>query len=160
MTADNGFDAQELKFLALQATRRGQSDQALLYLKRAISHAPQDGELHYLLAAEHAQLGLYDRAAAEMAHALVLAPGMHTARLQLGLLYLTQARLDDSSETLAPLAALPKDNCYRLFSLGLLHLVNDRFSECRDALTQGMLHNDQNDALNGDMQKILDALPS
>lgn len=160
MNSDTELDAQELKFLAIQASRSGQADQAIIYLKQAIRHAPQDGELHYLLAAEHAQLGIYDRAAEEMEHALALAPDMHTARLQLGLLYLTQANVEASTRTLEPLSALEKDNCFRLFSSGLLHLMHDRFPACRAALTQGIMRNVQNDALNADMQKILDALPS
>jgi len=159
MNPDTELDPQELKFLAIQASRGNQSDQALLYLKQAIRQAPQDGELHYLLAAEHAQLGMYDRAADEMEHALTLAPGMHTARLQLGLLYLTEANVEASTRTLEPLSLLEEDNCFRLFSAGLLHLMHDRFPECRAALTRGIARNVQNDALNGDMQKILDALP-
>ena len=160
MNPDTGLDPQELKFLAIQASRGEQPEQALLYLKRAIRTAPNDGELYYLLAAEHAQLGMYDRAAEEMEHALVLAPDMHTARLQLGLLYLTQANVEASARTLEPLAALEADNCFRLFSTGLMHLMNDRFPACRAALTQGIERNRQNDALNVDMQKILDALPA
>jgi tetratricopeptide (TPR) repeat protein len=159
MNPDTDLDPQELKYLAIQASRGNQSDQALIYLKHAIQRAPQDGELHYLLAAEHAQLGMYDRAAEEMERALALAPGLHTARLQLGLLYLTQAQVEASTRTLEPLTALADDNCFRHFSLGLLHLMQDRFAACRAALTQGIALNVQNDALNGDMQKILDALP-
>jgi tetratricopeptide (TPR) repeat protein len=159
MNSNTALDPEELKFLAIQASRGKQADQALLFLKQAISAKPQDGELYYLLAAEHAQLGMYDRAADEMEHALVLAPGMHTARLQLGLLYLTQANVEASTRTLEPLSTLEENNCFRLFSDGLTHLMHDRFPACRDALTRGIACNTQNDALNGDMQKILDALP-
>ena len=159
MKSDIDLDPEELKFLAIQAGRGNQPDQALHYLKQAIRHAPQDGELHYLLGAEHAQLGMYDRAAEEMERALALAPDMHTARLQLGLLYLTQADVDASGRTLELLCALKEDNCHRHFALGLLHLMHDRFTECRAALMHGIAGNRQNDALNLDMQKILDALP-
>ena len=159
MNPNTALDPEELKFLAIQASRSKQADQALLFLKQAISAKPQDGELYYLLAAEHAQLGMYDRATDEMEHALLLSPGMHTARLQLGLLYLTLANVEATSRTLEPLSTLEADNCYRLFSDGLLHLMHDRFPACRDALTRGIARNTQNDALNGDMQKILDALP-
>ena len=160
MNPNTALDPEELKFLAIQASRGKQADQALLFLKQAISAKPQDGELYYLLAAEHAQLGMYNRAADEMEHALLLAPGMHTARLQLGLLYLTQANVEASARTLEPLLTLEEDNCFRLFSDGLMHLMHDRFPACHDALTRGIARNVQNDALNGDMQKILDALPS
>ena len=159
MNANADLDPQELKFLAIQASRDNHADQALSYLKQAIRHAPTDGELHYLLAAEHAQLGMYDRAAEGMERALTLAPGMHTARLQLGLLYLTQANAEASTRILAPLAEQEGRNHFGLFALGLLHLMHDRFPACRAALMEGIALNDQNAALNGDMQKILDALP-
>jgi tetratricopeptide (TPR) repeat protein len=159
MNSNTDLDPQELKFLAIQASRDNHADQALIYLKQAIRHAPADGELHYLLAAEHAQLGIYDRAAEGMERALALTPGLHTARLQLGLLYLTQANVEASTRTLAPLAERKDGNYFGLFALGLLHLMHDRFPACRAALTQGIALNEENDALNGDMKKILDALP-
>lgn len=159
MSAETDLDPQELKYLALQSSRAQRPDQALNYLKLAIRQAPEDGELHYLLGAEHAQLGMYDRAAEEMAHALTLAPGMHTARLQLGLLYLTQAQVAASTETLAPLTVLPENDCFRYFAIGLLDLAHDRFPECRVALGRGIALNILNEPLNADMRKIIDALP-
>ena len=102
---------------------------------------------------------MYDRAAEEMERALALAPAMHTARLQLGLLYLTQAQVQASTSTLEPLAALADDSCFRHFALGLQYLMQDSYTACQAALTQGIALNVHNDALNGDMQKILDALP-
>ena len=159
MNSNTDLDPQELKFLAIQASRDNRADQALSYLKQAIRQAPADGELHYLLAAEHAQLGMYDRAAEGMERAITLTPGLHTARLQLGLLYLTQADVEASTRTLTPLAEREGGNYFGLFAQGLLHLMHDRFPECRAALTQGIALNNQNNALNGDMQKILDALP-
>lgn len=159
MSADTDLDPQELKCLALQSSRAQRPDQALSYLKLAVRQAPDDGELHYLLGAEHAQLGMYDRAAEEMAHALALAPGMHTARLQLGLLYLTQAQVAASADTLAPLTELSENDCFRHFALGLLDLMHDRFPECRLALGRGIALNILNEPLNADMRKIIDALP-
>jgi hypothetical protein len=88
-----------------------------------------------------------------MERALALTPGLHTARLQLGLLYLTQANVEASTRTLAPLAERKDGNYFGLFALGLLHLMHDRFPACRAALTQGIALHEENDALNGDMKK-------
>jgi Flp pilus assembly protein TadD len=154
------LDAQELKFLAMQASRDGSPEQALMYLKHALQAAPEDGELLYLLAAEHAQIGMYDRAAEEMTRALALRPDMHTARLQLGLLHLGAARVDAATDTLRPLTTLDADDPFHHFALGLEHLMHDRFSACRRALEQGIALNHANAPLNGDMRKIIDALPA
>src|SRR5690349_3947874 len=86
MSTQPDLDAEELKFLAMQASRQNLGDQALLYLKRAIQRAPERGDLYYLMAAEHAQLGMLERAMEEMERALALSAELHTARLQLALL--------------------------------------------------------------------------
>ena len=43
MNPNTALDPEELKFLAIQASRSKQADQALLFLKQAISAKPQDG---------------------------------------------------------------------------------------------------------------------
>lgn len=153
------LDAEELKFLAIQASGQKLSDQALLYLKQAILRAPQRGDLFYLMAAEHAQLGMYDRAAEEMEHAIQLAPDLHTARLQLGMLHLGAARVEAAQNALRPLRELAPEHPLHHFGAGLLHLMHDQFPECRAALETGIALNVENPALNGDMKKVIDALP-
>ena len=80
------LDADEHVHLALQAITRGQDYPAMAHLKQAISMAPENGLAHYLLAAQHAQLGMFDRAEAGMKKALELAPDIEMAQLQLGML--------------------------------------------------------------------------
>lgn len=160
MNSEIHLDAEELKFLAIQASRNSDAQHALLYLKHAMQQQPGDGELLYLLAAEHAQLGMYERAAEEMTAALNLKPDMHTARLQLGLLHLTAGRGDAALSVLRPLVGLGSESCFSHFATGLEHLVMDQFPACRAALERGISLNQENQALNADMQKIIDALPA
>jgi tetratricopeptide (TPR) repeat protein len=159
MNNDIDLDADELKYLAIQASRNSETEHALMYLKHAIRQRPADGELLYLLAAEHAQLGMYDRAAEEMTAALECNPEMHTARLQLGLLHLTAGRIDAARSMLQRLAGLGAESYFSYFATGLECLIQDQFPACRAALERGISINDENPALNGDMQKIIDALP-
>ena len=160
MSSDIDLDADELKYLAIQASRNSDIEHALMYLKHAIRQQPADGELRYLLAAEHAQLGMYDRAAEEMTVALDLNPDMHTARLQLGLLHLTAGRVEPARSMLKRLTELGAESFFSYFATGLECLIQDKFAACRTALEHGIALNDQNLALNGDMQKIIDALPA
>jgi len=159
MNNDIDLDADELKYLAIQASRKSETEHALMYLKHAIRKQPADGELLYLLAAEHAQLGMYDRATEEMTAALNLNPDIHTARLQLGLLHLTEGRVDAARSVLQRLVGLGTENYFSYFATGLEYLIQDQFPACRVALERGISMNDENSALNGDMQKIIDALP-
>ena len=100
------LDAEELLHLAIQASQADRHDQAITYLKRAQAKAPENANIAYFLGAEHAQIGLYQRAMEEMAQALELNPALHTARFQLGLLYLTSGLAAPATEALGPLTAL------------------------------------------------------
>ncbi len=130
------------------------SDQQRAALQQAVRDDPLNASLHYRLGAELAQLREYDAAVSEMSHALALDPGLHTARFQLGLLYLTMARPTQSIETWALLEAQP-DVALRQFKRGLEALIRDDFAECLEALEAGMRANETNPPLNGDMQLIV-----
>jgi hypothetical protein len=58
-----------------------------------------------------------------------------------------------------PLEALGDNHPLSLFKRGLEALARDEFAACRDFLQRGMQLNTENLPLNGDMQKVLDALP-
>src|SRR5258708_1433265 len=114
--------------------------------------------MHYLLGAEHAQIGLYDRAVEEIAKAVELDPKLTTARFQLGLLHLTSGRVEQAERAWAALEDLESGNALRLFKTGLLHLARDEFAECASYLTKGIAANKENPTLNKDMQQVLSSI--
>lgn len=167
----SNLDTAELLHLALEAAGRNDHGAAISYLKQALdlpagttASSTDYARLLYLLGAEYAQIGLMDRAQEQMARAVEMDPGLHTARFQLGLLLLTQARPEAALEVLAPLKDLGPQQAFFHLEAGLAHLVRDEFTACRESLLQGMELNAAsaapNLALNADMQKILDALPA
>jgi len=149
------LDVEELLQLALRASGENSNEQSITYLKRALALKPNEGRLHYMLAAEHAQMGLYDRAAEEMAKAVELDPSLVTAHFQLGLLYITSGRVAQAEAAWRPLDKLGKDNFLHLFKTGMLHLVRDEFKESESCLERGIKANNFNEPLNNDMRKIL-----
>ena len=112
-------------------------------------------ERHYLLGAELAQAAEYERAVAEMTRALQLQPNLHTARLQLGLLYLTLGQPAQSLATWQPLDALDPQAYLRLFKEGLEALIRDDFVRCVALLEAGIRANTQNAPLNQDMGRLI-----
>ncbi|MGE4240023.1 hypothetical protein [Ramlibacter sp.] len=154
------LDGEELLSLAIEAAGRSRHDLAISYLKEALRADANDALALYFLGVEHAQIGLHDRALAELAHAVSLASDLHIARLQLGMLQLTSALPQDAAATLRPLTELGDDNFYSCFARGLLHLMRDEFAACRRWLRAGIALDPDNRALNGDMQRVLDALPA
>lgn len=152
------LDTDELLHLAIQASKMQRQDQAITYLKQAVQKNPENADVLYMLAAEHAQIGLYERAAEEMTQALALNPDLHTARFQLGLLYLSSGKAEPALATLQPLTQLKQDDFFYCFSQGLVHLIRDEFADCKRLLEEGIELNKVNPALNQDMMKILDAI--
>lgn len=150
------LDAEELLQLAIRASESNRHEDALGFLKRAIDQSPDDAKLHYMLGAEHAQIGLYDRAAEEMAKAVALDPKLHTAHFQLGLLHITSGRVPEADGAWKALDSLGERHPLYLFKTGLLHLVRDEFEQCQDMLKRGIALNNFNEALNRDMQRVLD----
>jgi tetratricopeptide (TPR) repeat protein len=149
------LDADELLHLAMSAARADRHEEAITSLKRALDLSPNDARMHYMLGAEHAQIGLYDRAVEEIGKAVELDPGLSTARFQLGLLHLTSARVDQAEQAWAGLDALAEDHPLRLFKAGLMHLARDEFEQSAANLKKGMALNSENPTLNKDMGQIL-----
>jgi len=156
--ANERLDAEELLHLALNAADANRHEEAITSLKRALDLSPDDARMHYLLGAEHAQIGLYDRAVEELAKAVELDPKLTTARFQLGLIHLTSGRLEQAERAWAALEDLEPGNTLRLFKTGLLHLARDEFTECSSYLKKGIAANKENPTLNKDMQQILSSI--
>jgi tetratricopeptide (TPR) repeat protein len=154
------LDDQELLHLALRASNENRHEDAIKYLKEAIELAPENAKAHYMLGAEHAEIGLYDRAAEEMAHAVKLDPSLTTASFQLGLLHITSGRVAEAEEAWKPLDKLGENNPLYLFKKGMLHLVKDEFDAATAAIKKGVSLNTTNEALNRDMLGMLKQIES
>ena len=128
----------------------------LQQIKSAVAQDPGNAELRYLLGAELAQQRDYDGAVIEMRTALAIDPNLHFARLQLGLLYLTMARPNESVEIWGPLEKLEDSAALKSFKRGLEALIRDDFPACIKLLQRGIELNTQNAPLNRDMSMIID----
>jgi tetratricopeptide (TPR) repeat protein len=149
------LDADELLHLAVAASDRNDAAGAIDLLKQAIEVDPAAAKAHYLLGAEHAQIGLFDRAITDMSRAVELDPGLDAARFQLGLLQLTSGQPLAAKATWKPLEGLGEEHFYVLFKSGLLALAADEFAACIDRLRRGQALNTVNAPLNRDMQRIV-----
>lgn len=147
--------AEELMHLAMHAIGHNSPDKAITLLKKVLAIEPQNGKAHYLLGAVHAEIGMYDQAAEEMAIALDLEPDLHTARFQLGLLNLTSGKVESAEEIWEGLNHLGERDPLYLFKTGMLHLVKDEFRQCVDALKTGIELNGFNEDLNNDMRRVM-----
>jgi tetratricopeptide (TPR) repeat protein len=149
------LDEAEMLHLALHAMGNDRHEESMRLLKRTLDAYPSSARARYLLGAEHAQIGMYDQAVAEMAEAVKLDPGLFIGHFQLGLLHVTAGRVLEAEAAWQPLDQLPADDPLRLFKSAMLHLVRDEFPACIEELQAGIARNKRNEPLNGDMRRLL-----
>src|ERR1044071_3503357 len=115
MNSAANLDQEELVHLATEASGQQRHGDAIEYLKQSLAKSKNFKAL-YLLAAEHAQIGLTERAIGEFQQALELQPGMSAARFQLGLLFLCNARADEALDAWKPLEKAAAGDPYAVFA--------------------------------------------
>lgn len=150
------LDAQELLQLAVLDIHASRHDGAIAKLKEACVLEQNNASLHFLLAAEHAEIGLNDRAVDGMRRALELDPGLHIARFQLGLLHFTQGRLSDAAAEWNALDELDDDNTLRLYKTALLDMGATRYEAAVTLLERAMHAQPDIPALRDDISRSLD----
>lgn len=153
--ATKNLDPDELLHLAVRASDQNATGQAIAYLKEAIEKRPDFAQAFHLLGAEHAQLGMYERAMADMEKAIAIDPQMAITRFQLGLLYLGARQPDKAVQVWSPLDDLGELHALYQFKKGLTHLAKDEFRPCLIALKRGIELNTFSQSLNVDMTKFI-----
>lgn len=148
------LDAEELMHLGLRATQDNATDAALIYLKQSLELEPDDARALHLLAANYAQIGMYDRAKTLFQRTLEVAPLEYAAAFQLGLLHMTSGEIDDAEKVWSRLDEVGTEHYLHKFKSALLALVRDDFNTCIALIEEGVAANEFNAALTVDMQKI------
>lgn len=152
------LDDDELVHLAMEASREQRHGDAIAYLKQAVERSDSNYRAVYLLAAQHAQIGLNDRAIEGFRKALEIEPKLSPARFQLGLLLLCNARVDEALAAWQPLDELAETDPYLHFARGMERLCRDDFAGCEESLKRGMALNQVNPSLNADMNGVLERM--
>lgn len=146
----------EDEMAALIASVQASDGDDLVSADRLLARFPDDPRLHFLRGSLLASIGRPIEARAALKQAVELAPDFAIARFQLGFFQLTSGEALDALESWGPLTLLPEDHYLRLFVAGLTFLVRDEFAETIANLQAGIAANDENPALNRDMQLIID----
>lgn len=147
-------DDTELQELA--AAIQADDGDELVRIDRLIGAHPDDARLHFLRGSILASIGRSIEALASLRRATDLAPDFAIARFQLGFFQLTSGEPAEALASWGPIALLPQGHYLRLFVGGLTHLIRDEFEDSVQRLREGIAANDENPALNGDMQLIID----
>lgn len=151
------LDPDEYLHLALHASSVGDRHACMSYLKEVLKQQPQNAVALYLLAAQHAELGLIERAIAGMQAALVVDPGLQTARFQLGLLLMDRHRAHEALEHFRVLGG-SSNPALRRYAPAMASLVNGDATAAREQLAQGLAEDSGHGALSALMQRVLDRI--
>ena len=143
---------------ALAASQADDAATAVTLFRRAIDADPGVASTHMLLGAELAQAGRDAEAESAYAAALWVAPTLHVARFQLGLLQLCGARAMAALLTWQPLFALPEGHALRSAVQGIAALLAGDPQGAVRQLREAIAHCQDNPPLAGDLARIVAAL--
>ncbi len=152
------LDAQEYLHLALKAGEQGNNKEALEYLHKCLEKDPENATAIFLLAAEHAEIGIFDRAKEGMIKALSIDPNLNMASLQLGLLYSREGNDKEALDIWSKLRRDTKDNSMEKIADGLIKLIEKDLEQGAASLHEGMELNNTNPGLNQMVSSILESL--
>lgn len=150
------LDNEELLFLSLGAINAGRDADAVVMLKTLLERDPRQVQARYLLAAQHAQIGLRDRAEQGFREVVAQAPDFAIARFQLGQLLLVRDEAEPARETFAPLAA--RDDALGAYARAMRALIGEDRAEAARELRDGLALEQEIPALAADMQRLLEQL--
>jgi len=148
------MDAEELLYMAIFAANNGQHDNAIVHLHACLHQAPDNARAIFLLAAQHAEIGLFTRALEGFERTLELEPDNSLARLQLCLLLIS---LDQLQPALIQLKNFDHetDHYTHNFAQGLRHLIDHDLPGARSEITRGITRNKENKPLNEEFTRII-----
>lgn len=151
-------DFERLIAQGLEASRAENVEAALDWFGRASAAAPYSAIPHFLIASEHAARGDVEAAEVSFATAVVMAPEFTLARYQLGLLQFSSQRPALALVSWQPLLSLPASEAMGHFVRGFAALARDSFSEALNHYREGLACNDINQALAGDIRRVMDTV--
>lgn len=146
------LDNDELLRLSLAAMAEGRDADSMVTLKTMLDRDPGNARARYLLAAQHAQLGMLDRAEEGFRSAIGGEDVPATARLQLGQLLLLKGAKDEAREVLAALAG--KTDALAAYSRALMAAANEDVPTVLAELEAGFALPQEVPALEVDMRRL------
>lgn len=155
MTQTTFTSLEQATDMVITAMQSGDGQLALNSLQQALASYSQNGLLLFLYASELAQQQQYDLALTVFIDSVSHAPQLHIARFQLCLLAASADKFTLLEQHLPTLTALGQQHYLGCFAAGLTALLNDQISQANTLIGQGINLNQDNLALNHDMQQLL-----
>jgi DNA-binding NarL/FixJ family response regulator len=153
---DTMYDIEEYLHLAVHASANRNPHACLGYLKEALALEPDNAKAMYLLALEHAQIGLIERGISGLKKALARDPKLEIARLQLGILMIDHRPVEAREQF--SISRGSADQALRTFAEGMIHAIDGQLAEALEKMQAGLGMQGKNLALRPLMQEVLSRL--
>lgn len=121
-----------LRMLGLIHGQRGQVDQAIAVLEKAVKADPFNAQTHNNLGTAYMQKRQFAKAEESLLTALKIEPGFNLAHMNLGLLYLVMSRYDQAIDNFEEAARTMPDDLNLLNNLGVCFLRAGRPEDARE----------------------------
>lgn len=148
----------ELLRIALEAINGDHTAQALDLLKALLERDSDHVFATYLLAAEHAQLGMLDEAERGFRRAVDLAPDFDIARFQWGQIFLSRGEAEAARTAFEPLVAKNAGNALGFYARGLIAAADEKAADAIAELQRGLTCPQEIPALESDMRRLAASL--
>jgi tetratricopeptide (TPR) repeat protein len=125
------------------------------YLKELLEQEPRHAAGLYLLAAQHVELGLIDRAIVEMEQAIEQDESLEIARLQLGLMLLDRRHVARAKEHLCKLER-SADPAWRACATAMVAIADDEWDVAIHELGSPELKGSANKTFAVSMRRLLE----
>jgi tetratricopeptide (TPR) repeat protein len=150
------LDTDELLRLSVDAIGGGRQADAMVLLKALLGREPANTNAIYMLAAQHAQLGMVDRAEQGFKKVVEGAPSLAIARFQYGQLLLGQGRNEEAAAVLAPILGHTDD--LGAYARALNAAGQERLQDSLRELDDGLNLPQSIPALTTDMRRLREQL--
>lgn len=151
------LDDDELLRLSLDALHGNKDSEAIAMLQALVDRGQDNAYAQYLLAAQHAQLGLMDRAERGFRAAIALAPELEMARFQLGQLLVLKGDMDQVASILMPLQT-DASPALAAYGAAFIALAEERVPAAIEQLELGLTYPQAVPVLAQDMRQLLTSL--
>jgi tetratricopeptide (TPR) repeat protein len=154
------LDAEEYFHLALHAGAMGDHHACMSYLEEVLQREPRNARAIYLMAVQHAELGLTQRAIAGIKTALTIEPDLELARFQLGLLLLFDCSQPSEAKDYLQRMRLSPNRALRAYSEAMIAIADNELTLARQQLAIGLSEASPDAPLSMLMRRLFERLLS
>ena len=154
------LDAEEYFHLALHASASGDHHTCMTYIEEVLQREPQNARAIYLLAVQHAELGLTQRAIAGIKSALSIDPDLEIARFQLGLLLMFDQNNAQQAKSYLERLGGSKNRALRAYSQAMIAIADNEPVLARQKLAIGLAESAHDSPLSALMRRLFERMPN